>query len=114
MAATPVPVTTIDRTGSAAPPAEVAMDIANGNVLNGNNGAMWIEVTNSGGTSKNLTATQINAQDGVASPGKVWALTAAAKRRLGPFPVGIYGASVLLAPEAGSTLTIMGYQLSAG
>jgi hypothetical protein len=87
------------------------MDATNGNVLNGNNGQMWVEVTNSGGSTYTLTAAQVNAQDGVASPGKQWSLTAAAKRRLGPFPVSIYGTAVLFTPQ-NVALTIKGYQLA--
>lgn len=111
MAATPINVATIDRSGLAAP-AEDAMDIANGNVLANNNGRIWIEVTNTGGTTKNLTVS-LPGQDGVASPGKVYALATTVKRRLGPFPVGVYGTAPLFQAEAGSTLTIKGWQLSA-
>jgi len=110
MAATAITVTTIDRT-AITPPAEVAMDVANGNVLNGNSGAQWIEVTNTGGSTYTITASQVNLQDGVASPGKQWSIPAAGKRRIGPFPVNVYGTSVALAPQ-NVALTCMGYQLS--
>jgi hypothetical protein len=91
------------------------MDLTNGNVLNGNNGVgQWIEVTNTGGSTATLTIAQLGVQDGVASPGKVFSLATTVKRRIGPFPIGIYGASVSLTPQSGSTITIMGYQLAAG
>lgn len=111
MAATPINVASIDRAGAAAP-AEDAMDIANGNVLANNNGRTWVEVTNTGGTTKTLTIS-LPAQDGVASPGKVYSLATTVKRRIGPFPVGIFGTNPIFQPEAGSTLTIKGWQLSA-
>lgn len=111
MPATAIPVTTIDRSG-AATAVEVAMDLVNTNVLNNNNGAMWVEVTNSGGTTKNLSITLPNAQDGVASGPKVYALATTVKRRIGPFPVEIYGTDVIFTAEAASTLTIRGFQLT--
>jgi hypothetical protein len=112
MAAAVIPVTNIDRSGGA-PPAEVAMDVANGNVLPNNNGQMWVEVTNSTGSTKTLTVQQPNKQDGVSSPGKVYSLATTVKRRIGPFPVGTYGTDVLFNAEAASTMTIMGYQVGA-
>lgn len=110
MAATEITMASINRTG-AADPANVTVDVANGNTMSNNNGAMWVEVQNPGGVAKTITAVQPNTQDGVASPGLVRSIPAGATRRLGPFPVSIYSRTVVFAHEAGSTNKILGWQV---
>src|ERR1041384_5149446 len=110
MAATEITMATINRTG-AADPNNVTVDVANGNQMSNNNGAMWVEVQNPGAGAKNITVVQPNQQDGVASPGLVRAVPAGATRRIGPFPGSIYGKTVTFTHEAGSTSKILGWQV---
>lgn len=111
MAATEFTLVTISRAG-AADPAPVAADVANGNQLSNNNGRMWLQVSNPGGAAKTFTVAQPNAQDGVASPGKVISVpNGATFRKYGPFPVEIYGQTLQVAHEAGSTSTFLAFQV---
>jgi hypothetical protein len=113
MAATEFTLVTINRVG-AADPAPVAADVANGNQMSNNNGRMWLQVSNPGGGPKTFTVAQPNTQDGVASPGKVISVPAGATlRKYGPFPVAVYGQTVTVAHEAGSTSTFLAFQLDA-
>lgn len=111
MAATELTLVTISR-AAAVDPAPVAADVANGNQLSNNNGRMWLQISNPGGAAKTITAVQPNTQDGVASPGLVRSIPAGATfRKFGPFPVGIYGQTVQFTHEAGSTSTILAFQV---
>lgn len=112
MAATELTLYTITRAG-AAEPAAVAADVANGNQLSNNNGRMWLRLTNPGAGPKTITAAFPNAVDGVVGAGKVLSVPAGASRPWGPFPVEIYGQTVQFTHEAGSTTTILAYQLGA-
>lgn len=85
------------------------MDATNGNSL-GNSGVQWIELTNGAGTTSTVTVAQPNAQDGVTSPGKVYSIPTTQKRRIGPFPVAIYGANLIITASV-ATVTARAYQL---
>lgn len=110
MAATELTLHTITRAG-VAEPAAVAADVANGNQLSNNNGAIWLKLNNPGGAAKTITAAFANAVDGVVGAGKVFSVPAGVTRLWGPFPVSIYGQTVQFTHEAGSTTTILAVQL---
>lgn len=111
MAATELTLVTISRAG-AADPAPVAVDVANGNQMSNNNGQMWVQISNPGGGAKTITALIPGLVDGQTVPGKVFSVPAAATfRKFGPFPVAVYGSVVTFANEAGSTSTILAFQV---
>lgn len=89
-----VPVTEITRTG-VAEPAETNGDATNNHVI-ANDGNMWIEVRNSNGasTARTLTIHLTGARDGQAPAPKTYSIAAAATRRIGPFPVSLYGSAM--------------------
>jgi hypothetical protein len=108
MVATPINVNTITRAG-AAPVTEAAGDNTNGNSFP-NNGATWLECTNGGGSAASITVAYPNKVDGQTVPVKSYALAAAAKSRIGPFPPAIFGNTVTVTPSA-ATVTVAAYQL---
>ena len=111
MAATELTLVTIGR-AAAADPAPVAADVANGNQMSNTNGRMWVQISNPGGAAKTITAVQPNVQDGVVSPGLVRSIPAGATfRKFGPFPVAAYGTTVQFVHEAGSTSTLLAFQI---
>lgn len=63
-----------------------------------NNGVSWIEAKNINGasTSHNVTVHIDDTVDGQAVTSKVYAVPAGDTRRIGPFPVKIYGNPVLI------------------
>jgi hypothetical protein len=109
MVATPLSVTSIGR-GGIVPATEAAGDNTNGNVFP-NNGAIWLEVTNGGGSAGTITVAYASKVDGQTVPAKSYSLAASAKRRIGPFPVTLFGTNVVVTPSA-ATITIAAYQLS--
>ena len=108
MPATAVAINTIARAGIA-PVTEAVGDNANGNSV-ANNGAVWLEVTNGGGSAATVTVAYPNTVDGAAIPARSYSLAAATKRRIGPFPPAIYGDPLIVTPSA-ATVTIAAYQL---
>lgn len=111
MAATEFTLATISRVG-AADPAPVAADVANGNQMSNNNGRMWLQVSNPGGAAKTFTAQFVSPVDGVVGAGKVISVPAGATfRKYGPWPVAIYGPTLQVAHEAGSTSTFLAFQV---
>ncbi|MEV4738641.1 hypothetical protein [Streptomyces sp. NPDC049555] len=90
-----VPVTSITRTGTA-PAAEVNGDATNGHSLT-NNGATWIAVRNSGTTvARVVSAEYANTVDGQTVPSKTWSIPTSSTRYIGPFPVRLFGTTLLL------------------
>lgn len=61
-----------------------------------NNGACWIEAKNTNGSSisHNVTVRISETVDGQAVSSKVYAVPAGDTRRIGPFPVKVYGTLV--------------------
>jgi hypothetical protein len=109
MPTTPIPVNSISR-GGIAPQTEAAGDNVNGNTF-ANNGATWLEVTNGGGSSGTVTVGYPGKVDGQSIPAKSYTLAAAAKRRIGPFPIALFGTAPVVQPSA-ATITIAAYQLA--
>jgi len=92
MAVTLVP-NAIDRVGTVAYSAPTqALDTVSNQVAN--NGAMWLELKNSGASTYTVTFTLNGTIDGVASPGKVVSLAAGADKIVGPFPTSEYGTTL--------------------
>lgn len=104
-----VPVTTIIR-GGVANATPVTGDATNNHVVI-NDGKTWIEVENTGATSRNLTINITKTVDGQTPPARVFAIAAGAKRRLGPWPTSIYSAT-LNVDVAHAELVIAAYTLS--
>jgi len=113
MAATPLTVNRISLTGIE-PPAEGAFDVVNGMVLNNNDGKkLWVEVTNTHATDvANLVITTPGEVGGNPIGDKSIAVPAnSEKRRYGPFPIEVYGKSVVFNKTGTGTLTISAWQI---
>lgn len=108
MPATAITLQTIGR-GGIEPAVEVAPDTSNGNTFP-NNGAAWIEVTNGSGSSANVTVDYANTVDGQTVPAKTYAVANTKKRRIGPFPVSLFGANPVV--HCPASVTIAAFQLS--
>ncbi|GAA0454193.1 hypothetical protein ACFQ2B_27865 [Streptomyces stramineus] len=90
-----VPVTSITRTG-VAPATEVNGDATNNHSLV-NDGQTWIEVRNSGSTvARTMSAIYANTIDGQTVPAKTYSIPTSSTRRIGPFPVRLFGALLLI------------------
>lgn len=87
-----VPVTTITRSGVA--DATPTVGDATNNHSIANTGDMWLEVENTGASSRSVSALFANAVDGQTVPAKTWSIAAGARRRIGPFPIRYYGSSL--------------------
>ncbi|MFE2497098.1 hypothetical protein [Streptomyces scopuliridis] len=87
-----VPVTQITRTGISDTTPTAGDAVNNHSVAN--DGSMWIEVENNGAVSRTLSALFVNSVDGVTVAPKTWTIPAGARRRIGPFPVRLYGATL--------------------
>lgn len=104
-----VPVNTITRTGIAnATP--VTGDATNNHTVV-NDGRSWIEVENTGASSRNLTVHITKLVDGQTPAAKVYSISAGAKRRIGPFPVDMYS-SALSVDVAHAELVLAAYTVS--
>lgn len=109
MVATPLSVNTIGR-GGITPVTEAAGDNTNGNSVP-NNGSTWLEVSNSAGSSGTVTVAYANQVDGQVVPARSYTIPATTgKKRIGPFPVALFGATLIVTPSA-ATITIAAYQL---
>lgn len=90
-----VPVTQITRAG-VAPAAEVNGDATNNHSVV-NDGSVWVEVRNAGTTvSRTVSARFDSTIDGQTVPAKTWTIATETTRRIGPFPVRMYGNSLLI------------------
>lgn len=104
-----VPVTTITRTGIAnATP--VTGDATNNHEVV-NDGKTWIEVENTGASSRTLSVQITKLVDGQTPPAKSYTISAGAKRRMGPFPRDVYGA-LLSVDVTHAELVLAAYNLS--
>lgn len=75
-----------------------------------NNGSQWIEVANASGSSINVTiaAGSYKTED-IAD--RVVAVANGARKKIGPFPVDIFGATVTVTCSATTSVTIGVFQL---
>lgn len=92
MPRTQITVNSLTRAG-VAPVTEVAADATNFNFVV-NDGKTWLEVTNSGGNTETVTLRVKGTVDGQAVTPKVVSLATTVKRKIGPFPVALYGPQV--------------------
>jgi hypothetical protein len=108
MAATPVVLNTIVRAGTPAAPTLAACDNVNGNTVP-NSGAVWLELSNTGGSSGTVQVAFANGLDGQAETRTI-TLAAAAHDHFGPWPVALYG-SVLKFTASAATVKVAAWQL---
>lgn len=106
-----VPVTQITRSG-VAPATEVSGDATNNHSV-ANDGSVWLEVRNSGSTvPRTVSARFVNTVDGVTTPAKTWSVATSATKRIGPFPVRLYGSSLQIDVD-NAELKLTAYKLAA-
>ena len=86
-----VPVTEVTRAGIL-PATEVNGDPTNNHYIP-NDGATWLEVRNAGASSRTLTKVVNVTVDGNAVTNPTVALAASALKKVGPFPIGVYGST---------------------
>lgn len=108
MAATPVAVTKITRTGIA-PAAFVDSDNVNGNTA-ANDGRTWLELSNTDTGSHTVAVTVAREVDGQAVTPVSHSIAAGAQLRLGPFPIEDYG-NFLTVTTDNALLKIAAYNL---
>lgn len=89
-----VPVTSITRAG-VADTTPTTGDATNGHSV-ANTGDVWVEVENTGASSRTLTALIPGTVDGQAVASKTWSLGAGVRRRIGPFPIKHYTTTLQL------------------
>lgn len=105
-----IPVTQITRSG-VAPATEVNGDTVNNHSVV-NDGSVWLEVRNSGTTvARTVSARFENTIDGQTIPAKTWSIATEATRRIGPFPVRMYGSSLLIDVD-NAELKLTAYKLA--
>lgn len=111
MVATPIAVTQVSRSGTAAV-AGTAADAANGNSIQ-NDGKVWLEVANtSGSTAHTLTVTVAQAgPDGNTVSGHQIPLPANAVVRTDVWPPYVYGTSMIVTAD-NAAVTISPYRHS--
>lgn len=116
MAPTPLTPTRIVLNG-VTPATEAAIDAANGNVINNNDGrSIWVEITSTHATDTITVAFDTPGTVGsqaldIAQDSHTIAANGVQKR-YGPFPVAVYGASIGISWTGTGTATIAAYQLS--
>lgn len=108
MVATAISVNHVVRAGITAVTG-AASDVTNHNSVV-NNGATWLEITNTGGASGTVTVKVNETVDGISVPGRVYTVAAAGVVYAGPFPPSIYGGVLDLLPSA-ATMHIVPYTL---
>lgn len=105
-----IPVIQITRSGTV-PAGEVDGDPVNNHSIS-NSGSVWIEVRNaSTTTSHTLSAHFASAVDGVTVAAKTWHIPAEQSRRIGPFPIRLYG-TVLDVDVTSAELKLAAYSLA--
>ncbi len=106
-----VPVTDITRAGIT-PATEVNGDATNQHSF-ANDGATWLEVRNGGASPRTLTLVIGTTVDGNAVTNPTVALAASALKKVGPFPVGIYGTTMSVNVDH-ADIKLTAYRLSLG
>lgn len=110
MPATALTVRTINQAGLTPLTAETAADNLNGNsFVNGPN--VWLEASNTAGTSQTVTIVTPGTVGGNAIADKVITLATTVKVRIGPLDPAVYGDPVTFTASA-ATVTVAVYQLS--
>lgn len=105
-----IPVTQITRSG-VAPATEVNGDATNNHSVV-NDGNVWLEVRNSGTTVPRTVSARFDSTiDGQTVPAKTWTIATEATRRIGPFPVRLYG-DTLLVDVDNAELKLTAYKLA--
>lgn len=84
-----VPVTEVTRAGIV-PATEVNGDATNFHYIN-NDGATWLEIRNAGASPRTLTKIVNVTVDDATITNPTVALAASAIKKVGPFPIAIYG-----------------------
>lgn len=98
MVATPITLTTINRTGIAQPTG-VASDNVNHNSI-ANDGTVFLLLNNTGGSTATVTVAISETVDGITVPARSYSVAAAAITWAGPFPTSVYGRSLDVLPSA--------------
>lgn len=96
-----VPVTNITRAGGV-DPAGTAGDTTNGMTVS-NGGTMFLQVNNTDTVARTFEIDVPGAIDGIAPANRTYSLAAGESRKIGPWPVTIYGNS-LSVPVVSSNL----------
>jgi hypothetical protein len=109
VAATPLTVHTITEANPLGPVTEVAADATNGNSLQ-NGPAVWLEMTNGGGSSATVQVAYVQTVDGQTVPPRTYTLAATATLRAGSFDEQLFGRTLSLTASA-ATVTLAAYQL---
>lgn len=107
MAAVPVNATTRDGIADAA---ATAGDPTNGMTIP-NGGKMYFEVNNTGAGANSFEVNVPGNIDGLVPPNRSYSLAAGAKRRYGPWPVGIYGNELSVEAVSAAALEFRAYSL---
>lgn len=107
MAATPLSVTSIARTGITDTLTAANVD---GHTI-ANNGTMWFEVLNGSGGSIDVIVGPSDTVDGLAVTPRTVAVAAAARKKFGPYPKAHYGSTVTVTFSAVTTVTVGAFNL---
>lgn len=117
MARTEVAVTTLNGNNvtGVTPPAEVASDFVNGNILSNLHDGMWLEVTNTHASlARDIRFVTPGAVGGRAIADDTISIPSLAKRRFGPFDQSAYGTSLQIDVLVDTSITLRGYQCVPG
>ncbi len=107
-----VPVTDVTRAGIL-PATEVNGDATNQHSFS-NDGSTWLEVRNGGASPRTLTLViGVAGPDGATVTNPTVALAASALKKVGPFPVGIYGTTMSVNVDH-ADIKLTAYRLSLG
>lgn len=86
--------------GGTTVPAATAADVSNGNVVNGNDGRVYILVTNSNASvARNLTITPTATVDGLSATARTVALPASTTLLCGPYEVANYSQALAISGD---------------
>nr|WP_221374403.1 hypothetical protein [Actinoplanes polyasparticus] len=106
-----VPVTDVVRTGIL-PATEVNGDATNFHYIN-NDGATWLEIRNAGASPRTFTSVVNVTVDGQAVTNPTVALAASAIKKVGPFPIAVYGTTFNFNVDH-ADIKITAYRLATG
>jgi hypothetical protein len=109
VAATPLTVHTITEANPLGPVTETAADATNGNSVQ-NGPAMWLEMTNGGGSAATVEVAYAQPVDGQTVPPRTYSLGASAQLRAGSFNEQLFGRTLSITASA-ATVTLAAYQL---
>jgi hypothetical protein len=104
-----VPVTEVTRAGIV-PATEVNGDSSNNHYM-ANDSASWLEIRNAGASTRTLTLVVNVTVDGQAVTNPTVSLAASASKKVGPFPIAIYGSTLNINVDH-SDIKLAAYRLS--